>query len=780
LAFRPYNDPMIFLIKRYAILFSFLFGEQCFALNIKEELSNLNIDDQVLLRGADFSDSLLSFANGSDRPLNLTPQDKKTLQLLGYSDQEIDELSIGSFVDKEGRKKLSDRITNYGNSKTGEVDRGIQKSLVPGLSSSVVGLSLASLLGITVGVRCSSQPSALAFAGASAAWVGLEMMIWKGYQIEMSDIEALGEIGKIPNALKKKVERVKTILKEIERDFKISDVKDINLFLDSKQGEVDELKGVADELHGFLRKAKDKQFGALSSIQKSIELAAETSKKKARNAKVAAIGFTAAAGVAAMEAFNIFGGSGNCFTKGVMTRPQGSTSSKDFLAVVSSLFFKEAYAGFASVGDLDKIGIPVGAGLAAAYLGFEKKFADKIYASGTSRSVIFVGMAGLAYFASKKLDEASEFLDKQAQEMKLFVDSLESLTEGKMTSFPSGQALINSLKNDLLPSLEDLVKDSIDTDKIKEDLAGLGKDIGASTKEELEGLAKEEIEKLNDKAILEELESFGRSKKDMIEFEADEFLNRASYGPTLIDQILSSLVSEAYASKVESSLKIKPSCFYRTKTFLKMNESCSCAKTGNCSRTLFPTSLKASAKAKSFAGLYQFALKADQANNLIMTGRADKGIQIYKGLYSKVAQVDGMTRSMISKKISKPLSIGVSAMISGSMMRSTGPALTDYFKERKLQKAPIEQASKSGLLAKEVGRKQAKQNRLKERIQKHLILAKALDNPRLQNFDLASANFEGSSLEYDYSKESIVKDKSKNIFNIIKKLYLIILRDGRL
>jgi hypothetical protein len=396
-------------------------------------------------------------------------------------------------------------------------------------------------------------------------------------------------------------------------------------------------------------------------------------------------------------------------------------------------------------------------------------------------SIVFVAMAGLAYFASKKLDEAAIFLADQAKEMKLFVDSVENLVEGKMVSFPSGQELINSLKDDLLPSLAEVIEGSVDVESVKNDLVELGEELGVNSQEELEELAQEEIDKLKDSDVLSELSNFGKSAEDLKSFEADEFSNAISYEKGFIELLLDSISTEAIASKKIGPLKATPSCFYRTKTYVKMNESCSCKRSGNCARTLFPKQLKASNKAKSFQGIFQFAVRADQANNLIMRGNPEKGIQLYRGLYSKVAKVDAMTRTAISKKMGNPLSRSLSSKMAGSMIRSTKPALADYLKKRRVRKAPIQKARRSPLLSKEVRKKERKQKKLREKIQKNLMMAKALGNPKLSRFAISTTSkLSQGDLEYVYDQKSIVTDKDKNIFNIIKKRYLIIMKDGRL
>lgn len=753
-----------------------------YANNVFDNLGDLTNIEREALEGLEISQNLQDLANdfSEDTKPVLTDNDREALKLLGYSDAEIDNLSLASLQDEGERDKFKSRLNSYANKKGSEIEGGVTKDLVPGLASSVIGLAFASLLGIVVGVRCYNQPSAITFAGTSGAWVALEVMIWKGFQIRMDDIQTLQNATKIPAYIEKKIERVKTIIGKLENDFKAKNLSDFEKYLEAKKPEIDELQAIAEEIRVHLKTAKDRQFGALRSLQESLELAAETSKKKSRNAKVAAIGYTVASGLAAAESFNIFTGGGTCV--GVTNNDR--TSKNDSL--IAALLWKiipSAQAGFASVGDLDKIGIPVGGGLAAAYLGFEQKFADKIYNSAVGRGVVFLAMAGIAYLASVKLKKAATFLEKQAKEMDIFVTSIEDKLSALDASFPAGAELIRELKQKLLPEIEEIVAEGLRAREgeiktsIQNGLNDLVQDQireGNISEEQVSELVNSEVQ-ISQSDIQQTLNNLSTS--DLSRLDTSDLSGRLTSYHNFIDF----LIPNAMASNQSNPLKTPISCFKRTKRFVVADENCSCRAKKSCMQSRYPTKL--SMKTKNEFGVFSYQLGAlvSRSSNLIFNGQPGKGVQGFSKAGALTSKMNLNARKLLSRKVGKLIDNKVTARTIAGAFETIKPGLSDYFKGNSNNTQLNPKVSSQYIKARRKSLVSPRQERtaLRTSLRERLRMAKSLGNKSLLGFS-PKVETKNKDEVYNYSKEAIIRDSSKDIFQLIKKRYLIIQSQGRL
>ncbi len=747
------------------------------ASELLDELKDLTADERDSLKNIEISDGL---RNSLENPLSnvnigITEDDRKALRLLGYSEAEIDQVSIDSFVNGDGKEKFKSKLNNYADAKNKEINDGVMKSLVPGLGSAVIGLAFASLLGIVVGVRCTNQPSALAFAGTSAAWVGLEMMIWKGYQIRMDDINTIMEATEIPKKLEAKINDVKATVKRLEAEYKKNPTGNYEAFLEANKSDVNKLKNAAKEFRDFLNKAKDSQFGSLRSIQESLELAAETSRKKARNATVAAVGYAAASGLAALEAMNILGGGGTC-ASGFK-----SGSLWDFLG---ESLIPSAHAGFASVGDLDKIGIPLGGGMAAAYLGFEKTFADKIFSTPIGRSVTFLAMAGIATVAALKLKEAAKFLDKQAAEMDIFVTAIEGKLSKVEIAFSDANALIDELKEEILPQLDQIAQSL--KDKLKES------DLEDKLKDKLKNDLGPEVDSIKER-VASELEGIDKDKiADQLE---EEFLSSGELEKELSNGELPSIESDDFKLPVRSSFidyffesahaaysNMTPvSCFKRTPTFLLEDTSCHCRGNKSCAKTPFFKSLPLKTKAANVKEFASMAVAAgrlvNQSSNAIMTGSPRAGLRGFQKVAPLRDKLLKGSQSILGNNFGQSVNTKVVAKMVRGALKSTRPALGEYYAKRGRVVRQAQQA-KARVKKQNPGSELSEVGLLKASMKRKLLAVKALGNPSLSQLS-STENVQDEEV-YNYSKQSITRDPSKNIFEVIKKRYLIIQSQGRL
>jgi len=728
-----------------------------------------SLAQEEVLKQIDFSENLVSIINNkSEEPVTLTDNDREALGLLGYTDAEIDALQKGDLLDKEQQQKMMTRINSYANKKNNEIYEGANETVVPGLASAVIGLAFASLLGVVVGVKCYNQPSALTFAGTSAAWAGLEMMIWQGYQVDMKDIETLMDATEIPNNISKEVQEMKAIVSKLEQDLKSANIENYDQLLKDNEKQFNTLEAKALKLRDYLNKAKDSQFGAVRSIQESLELAAETSEKKSKNAKVAAIGFTAAAGVATAETFKAFGDGGKCF---------GNNKT-----VLLQRFFRlllkytpSAHAGFANLGDLDKIGIPVGAGLGAAYIHFEQSFADKIYNSAPTRAAVFLAMAGLAYYASTKLKEASVFLRKQADEMNIFATSLENALGNLSAGFDSAQELIFEIKQQLLPAYDELLETIKTNQQIKDSLAEVENQVnelkGSELSSDIQNMVNQELSQ-NETDINS---AINEAKSEVSAIGSAEYLYKKTSFLNFLDYLLPSAVASY------TGLQITPSCFKRGKYYPLMDKDCSCQRNNRCMSSRFPKELSISNKNEFVSLASKNAYAISKANDFILSGYPQKGLLLYKKLSNNTSHIEKSSIALLNQKVSKNISPNSILKLTNNIRKSSKQGLGHYFNRNKgrLKVSPRTNQSTPFLSKSKESPYQKKRQSLIASLKLHAKKAQTLGNSSLQEVSLSESN--GSSNDiYNYSDGTIIKDTSVDLFLMIKKRYMRVHADGRL
>ncbi len=731
------------------------------------ESVDLSSIKKEVLQQVDFSQNLQDIINGhASKPLHLSENDKEALKLLGYSDQEINSLTLGDLGDKEEQNKLNQRVNSYANKKNSEISEGVEKDVVPGLASAVIGLAFSSLLGVVIGMKCSNQPSALVFAGTSAAWAALEMMIWKGYKINMKDIETLMNATEIPAKITKDVEEMKAIVKSVESDIRNTSADNYDTVFARNKDKLKKLKEKAQSLREYLNRAKDSQFGAIRRIQESLELAAETSEKKSKNAKIAAIGFTTAAGVATAETFKAFGDGGKCFAK---------TDSFNYKIIndLISIFIPTAHAAFANVADLDKIGIPLGAGLGAAYVHFEKSFANQIFNSAPSRAAIFLSMAGIAYYASVKLKKASEFLYKQAREMDVFATSVEEGLTKVNNGFDSIQDLIYEIKDGLLPAYNQLVENIKNNEKLQKVISS----IKAEANNVVNSVSTSDVEELVKKELSEnegEIQAtIDKGKNELGNISSSEYLSKSvSYF-----DYLDFLIPSATASF--TGLSLKPSCFKRGRYYPVMDDDCSCKKGNRCMSSRFPSKINLKVKGDFINLVTKTGFNVSQANDFILSGNPKHGLAMYKKLSSRTSKIEKSSLALLNKKSKLINSKGILTLVK-KIRNSTKEGLGEYYRSSRGRpsslasgaiKIPIEQREKEIL------------SPVLEKLRDDIRVAKKLGNSSLSRFNIESIPRGSNNMNedaYNYAQETIISDPSVDIFMMIKKRYMQVHADGRL
>ncbi|GAB4010933.1 MAG: hypothetical protein Fur0010_04440 [Bdellovibrio sp.] len=175
----------------------------------------------------------------------------------------------------------------------------------------------------------------------------------------------------------------------------------------------------------FLRSQLDFMDGQLDILKNGFEAI----EKKAVNAKHVSYAYAAAGGTALLETY-AFGG-GVC--KGLGENKTQPIHPLMEILVPSAIASDEKKMDYA--GDIDKLGIVIGglvsAGLVLAiYKGYFPSIKEMLKLGGT-RSALFLANSGIALFASKKLKEASKIYLDRINEIKALVAKLRvKLEEG--------------------------------------------------------------------------------------------------------------------------------------------------------------------------------------------------------------------------------------------------------------------------------------------------------------------------------------------------------------
>jgi hypothetical protein len=733
---------------------------------IEEQLGGLPQEEIDKLKEIQVTDGINSFIE-ENKLVALSEEDKEVLRLMGFSEDELNSMGAENFLLKENTTKLRDGFIDYSTNKEKEVREGIFKDSIPGLASSVIGLGFASFMGIVIGVKCRTQPSALAFAGSSAAWVGLELMNWNNYKLEMNKLKKLGaapqEFAKLEKILAKIQNDVKALKPHAD---KLKDEDTLEEGISGVGTQLTALRKNIEDLKALMQRLDSNQIEALRSLTKSLEAATEVTKKKARNAKIAAVGFTAASAVAVMESFNAFGGGGNCFSTARNNKYKLFRNSLELL-------FPESFAFSVSIGDLDKIGIPLGAGGAAAYLAFEGQFLDKIYANGWSRSLIFGIMAGNAYYASAKLKKATEFLDAQAKEVRIFTDFFDKRLKQGINLIDTPIDLIEYAENQIIPKALLLVekynegKDALES--ADEVISSVGNLIDEN-KDKIQEISPDQLKEIVENETGESVEDIQSQiddvkNTDLSEFGIDEFVSHYSRpsSPSLIDFF----IPQAFAMSSPEN-KVRPSCFVLRPEFLKLDKSCQCIQKKSCTQANF-VELKPVKEVRGGAQTIAFANEIMKANQLILTGSPKRGLARYQKLQKFAPIIEKNTQSLLANKNKPSLLAGVK-----KFHQTISPALNGYFAHTGLPSYNSNKAKPR--LAKTTNPNNQK---LLDKLRNKVALIHHLQGkeskPRLKN-----VSFKKSDFISPLQGEAIQKDSSLDIFQIIRQRYLKIINDGRL
>lgn len=738
---------------------------------LENQIQQLAQDEINDLKNVKLTDGVVKILDGAIN-VPLAEEDKEVFRLLGYSEAEIRDMHIEDLGNYEQNQKLSKAVNSFAERKEREVKDGVYEESIPGLLSSTVGLGFAAALGIVVGVRCSTQPSALAFAGTSAAWAGLELLNWNSYKFDMKKLEKLGSAEEEINKIAQLVHNIQEKIKAMEPHAKdLTSINKADGAIDGIDTQLGGIKSDIIQLREILRSIDSNQLEAFRSLYESLRNSADVTKKKSRNAKVAAVGYTAASGLAIMESFNVIGGAGGSCVTEARYHPKHL-----FMDNLKTLFPK-AFALNISVGDLDKVGIPIGAGAAAAYLAFEGQWANAIYSSGMGRSITFGIMAGNAYYASAKLKNSAEFLDKQAKEIGIFTDFFTKRLRSAINIIDMPVDLITYAQEELLPKAKELLdryhktKDTLETlEQIANATEGGGADSNGNTNltpEQIQGLIQSETgQNVSIEDIQEGIELI--QDDNLGDLGIDEFISYQS--TTLKKSWLDYLIPQAMA-QTSAKKKIKPSCFVLRPEFLRMDPQCRCRASNSCSTAPF-MKLEPKKDIKGSDQTISFANQIMKANRLILTGAPGQGLALYDKLERYAPAIERNNFALAGKDPKKTIAPGVKGF-----HKTLIPALKDYYQTGESHPG-LAVTHKPTKISKEKRREQ-----LVERIRNRVALAQYLQGKK------TTVQASQKERELTFSKkdfvsplkgEAIQRDSSLDIFQIIRQRYLKILNEGRL
>ena len=208
-----------------------------------------------------------------------------------------------------------------------------------------------------------------------------------------------------------------------------------------------ELKSAVDQFESAFLKFSDEQTGALNKLKTSLELVRDSTKTKVRNATIAGAGFAISPGLAFAEQFSLIGTGDFCVAK----REE---------SLIEELIFPRAHGeGVKETvsANFDKIGIPIGAGVAAAYLAFEMQFLNPIFATGTLRGITFGVMSGLAGIAAYKMNEFAEYLDDQIKLIEDLIAAFQARVRKTDVVFDRTDTFLQFVQDNIIPQARRLL-----------------------------------------------------------------------------------------------------------------------------------------------------------------------------------------------------------------------------------------------------------------------------------------------------------------------------------
>jgi hypothetical protein len=417
------------------------------------QLENSDVQD-------DLKDKVLEATVGDY--VKLTDEEQNILSRMGMSQGEIDSID---FVNnpKQSKVKLTNQIQKYANNKQKEVKKVVLQDGIPGLGSSVLGLTFATFLGPLVGMKCWDQTSAKVFAGTSLTWIGLEMMSWDNYKFELQELSALGNTTRVTVGVKALAQKIISLHEEIKTELKTTDGKpteQVDEKLVMLQGKIGELRAAVQKFQKEFANFSDSQVGALNKLKKSIALIQKNTAKKVKSATIAGAGFAVSSGLAFAEQYNLIGKGGSC----VVDNPNTQKGIMEYIIPSAVAGVKEK-----ATANFDKLGIPIGGGLLAAYIAFKGKFLTPIFASGTSRGITFGVMAGIAGVAAWKMKRFSDYLGEQTELIDDLIRALKKRMDKTDELISDGDSFLQFVEQVIISQARDVVKK---VDEIVDDLEG--------------------------------------------------------------------------------------------------------------------------------------------------------------------------------------------------------------------------------------------------------------------------------------------------------------------
>ncbi|MBL6990365.1 MAG: hypothetical protein ISR65_11325 [Bacteriovoracaceae bacterium] len=157
------------------------------------------------------------------------------------------------------------------------------------------------------------------------------------------------------------------------------------------------------------------QVDSLKSCKEAVRSAAQTSRKKATAALTAGIGFAAASAFALYESTLPPGPATTC--EGITGDPTALFQNNNLLNKLESILLPNAHAF--SAGDLDKLGIVAGGGIAMAIIHLAKDMMPKVkkmFKQPQTRAILFGAHSMLAYFVWKGFSDVAKMCDDIADE----------------------------------------------------------------------------------------------------------------------------------------------------------------------------------------------------------------------------------------------------------------------------------------------------------------------------------------------------------------------------
>jgi hypothetical protein len=688
----------------------------------RELISNVEVKVAELKKSGSVSDNLIALSNGDLSVIpNLSAEDRALLEKAGIS---VDDLN--SLVELKNEMNISlnelENETQKLAAKGEEFKNVIEKDFAPGLLASIIGTLFAAFYGIEFAFTCSGKPSVYAFNVSSLIWVASEIKLWGGYKIQEESIKNLGNTAGIKQDAEALALQIKISYERI-RMLKAhnNDVKDPNnnisgglSVVKTEVGKLRELvKSFLDNYRGF----RDDQLSTFEKLLGNLENIAQTTVDKGKGAKIAGMGYTVAAGMATIAATTDYLGSGACFGD---TLPP--SQEKNRIALLNSFnslnsLLPTAHAnsdtenesplsgvkkGSGLVDMLNQMGI-IGAiaihGLLYAYRAWKGTFMEATYTTATARAIFFAAMAGVAFYASSKLDTAGKFIRKQIQEVRR-VKNLFATKLGRVDKmFDSADSLLGYVGNRLIPRLDDFLKTRSKDIREYSAAAKKAKDAYENlTPEEIERIKQEIKEKNNDgntenqdqvtnavNSVIENIDNEVNEQDDINETEVIDSLEEETSQFDHPDETENYVLSQdstdwtnLFLPVAFSGIKKRGVCFQKGRRTIRQDPKCSCVKNGNCTSSFFPK-IKVKKSQKVKIELLKAARLMKQHERALFQGETAKVKAIEnqrRKNFKKIHRIQkGLLRQLVNKKpaLKKKLAKGDrtgQSLVMGMMMKN--------------------------------------------------------------------------------------------------------------